>query len=177
MTGPPIFFEGWAQIVRVLVLAPCAYGGLIVVLRATGKRTLSKMNAFDFVVTVAFGSIFATAILNRDVTLAESLTAIASLCLLQFVVTFASVRSARLQRLVKAEPTLMWHRGAYLEAAMRAQRVSREEVLAALRATGAAGFGNVAAVVLETDGSFSVVKAGPGQPREALSNVGGGPEG
>lgn len=36
-----------------------SYAFIVFVLRLSGKRTLSKMNAFDFIVTVALGSILA----------------------------------------------------------------------------------------------------------------------
>lgn len=48
-----MFFDGWDDLGRLLVVGTCAYVGLIVMLRTTGKRTLSKMNAFDLVITVA----------------------------------------------------------------------------------------------------------------------------
>ena len=59
--------------------------------------------------------------------------------------------------MIKAEPTLLLHRGAFLEGAMQAERITREEILAALRASGAAEPAGIAAVVLETDGSLSVI--------------------
>jgi uncharacterized membrane protein YcaP (DUF421 family) len=64
---------------------------------------------------------------------------------------------ARFQSFVKAEPTLLLHRGRFLERAMQAERITREEILAASRASGAAEVGEIAAVVLETDGSISVI--------------------
>lgn len=44
---------------------------LVLLLRLSGRQMLSKMNAFDLVVTVALGSTFATILLNRDVSRAE----------------------------------------------------------------------------------------------------------
>jgi uncharacterized membrane protein YcaP (DUF421 family) len=68
-----MFFQSWSGLARVLVIGFCAYAGLLVMLRVSGKRTLSKMNAFDFVVTVAFGSTIGTILLSKDVALAEGL--------------------------------------------------------------------------------------------------------
>jgi uncharacterized membrane protein YcaP (DUF421 family) len=59
--------------------------------------------------------------------------------------------------MIKAEPTLLLHRGQFLEGALRSERITREEILAALRASGAAEPRGIAAVVLETDGSLSVI--------------------
>ncbi len=65
-----------------------------------------------------------------------------------------SVRFERFQRLIKAQPTLLFYRGAFLGTAMREERVTREEILTAMRGSGAAAPSEVDAVVLETDGSF-----------------------
>ncbi|HCX66031.1 MAG TPA: DUF421 domain-containing protein, partial [Rhodobiaceae bacterium] len=136
------------------------YAMLIVFLRISGKRTLSKMNAFDLVVTVALGSTLATVLLSRSVPLAEGVLALALLICLQFVLTWASVRSRRVRDLIKSEPALLVRDGVYLEKAMRKERMTREEVDAALRESGVAALSGAAAVVLETDGSLSVIESG-----------------
>jgi len=67
-----MFFSSGTTLIRTLVVGVLAYISLVLLLlRLSGRRTLSKMNAFDLVVTVALGSTFATILLNRDVSLAE----------------------------------------------------------------------------------------------------------
>lgn len=153
----PMLFDSWNGIARVLIVGTAAYTALIVFLRISGKRTLSKMNAFDLVVTVALGSTLATVLLNRSVPLAEGVLALALLICLQFVLTWGSVRSRRLRDLVKSEPALLVRNGMCLEGTMRKERVTREEIDAALRDSGLAEVAQAAAVVMETDGSLSVV--------------------
>ncbi len=152
-----MLFHSWADLGRVAVVGGLAYPALVLLLRVSGKRTLTKLNAFDFVVTVALGSTLATVLLSKDVSLAEGLAALGLLIALQFFITWQSVRSPRFQRLIKAEPTLLLHRGEFLDQALRAERITREEVLAAMRASGVASVAAVAAVVLETDGSISTI--------------------
>ena len=65
---------------------------------------------------------------------------------------------------------MLVHRGRFLERAMRAQRITREEILAAVRASGTAEIAGIAAVVLETDGSISVITDADGAAG-ALANV------
>ena len=138
----------------------------MLLLRVSGKRTLAKLNAFDLVVTVALGSTLATVLLSESVALVEGLTAFALLAGLQYAVAWLSVRSPRFGALVKSEPSLLLHRGRFLDGARRRQRVTREEVVSALRSSGLASPEDAAAVVLETDGSLSVVRATDG-PRGA----------
>lgn len=154
-----MLFQDWTSLLRVLLVGSLAYPALVLFLRVSGKRTLAKLNAFDLVVTVALGSTLATVLLNRSVTLAEGLVALLLLIGLQFMVAWLSVRSRRFSDLVKSEPTLLLHQGRLLEGAMRDQRVTQAEMQAALRAGGLAGAEDAESVVLETDGTLSVVPA------------------
>lgn len=154
-----MLFESWYGLLRVVVVAPFAYGGLVLILRGSGKRTLAKLNAFDLVVTVALGSTLATALLSKTVPLLEGLTAFAMLAAMQFAVAWLSVRLPWFNTLVKAEPTLLLRDGEFLDRALRAQRVTRDDVEAALRSSGVGDASGASAVVLETDGSISVIKA------------------
>ena len=161
-----MLFDSWMELVRTAVMAVCAYAALILLLRASGKRTLTKMNAFDFVVTVALGSILATVILSKDVALAEGILALGILILLQFILTWLSVRSQTVSDLVKAEPTLVFHRGEFLRQAMKTERISRGEILQAMRSQGILEQNEVEAVVLETDGSLSVIDASKDETKD-----------
>ena len=152
------FFASWSGILRVLLVAPLAYVALVVILRGSGKRTLTKLNAFDLVVTVALGSTLATILLSKSVPLIEGIVGLGALVGLQFAITWLSVRSPRFSELVKSEPTLLAHKGQLLEGALRGQRVTRDEIVAAVRGSGLQGLDQVESVVLETDGSLSVMR-------------------
>lgn len=153
----PIFFESWQALMRTLVLGVLGYVSLVFLLRISGRRTLSKMNAFDLVVTVALGSTLATVILSKDVTLAQGSLAFALLIGMQFIVTWTSVRQRWVRQFVTGEPALLFYRGSYLNTALKKARVTEDEVRAAVRTSGRAEMDRVEAVVIETDGSFSVI--------------------
>lgn len=154
------FFDDWQTLARTLLVGLMAYVGVVVLLRLSGRRTLSKMNAFDLIVTVALGSTLATILLNRDVALAEGMLAFALLIGLQFAVTWTSVRVKWIRRLVTGEPALLFYRGKFLARALQSARVTEDEIRASIRASGLLALSDVEAVVLETDGSFSVVEQG-----------------
>jgi uncharacterized membrane protein YcaP (DUF421 family) len=170
-----MFFDSYDDLLRVTVVGLCAYAALVMLLRTTGKRTLSKMNAFDLVVTVALGSILAATILNDTVSLSEGILAFVLLCLLQLAVTYVSVRWKPFARLVKSEPTLLFFDDHWLPVAMKWERVTKDEALAAVHAQGLGTLSEVRAIVLEADGSISVVqKSGaPGQLESGQSALTG----
>jgi len=152
-----MFFDNWGELGRVFVVGILGYLSAIVLLRISGKRTLSKLNTFDFLVTVALGSTLASIILNKDVALTEGIAAFCVLILGQFVITYLSVHSSTFQHLIKSDPTLIYHKRHFLKQAMQRERVTEEEVLAIIRENGHLSLEGVTAVVLETDGSFSVL--------------------
>ncbi|ADB40197.1 DUF421 domain-containing protein [Spirosoma linguale] len=164
-------FKGWESIGRVLFVGVLAYAGLLLFLRISGKRTLSKMNAFDLVVTVALGSTLSTIIVSRQTGVADGLMALALLIGLQYSVAWLSVRWPWFRRGIKSEPALLFHQGTYLHGALRRERVTPDEILSAMRQSGAANPADVSAVVLETDGSFTVISGSLSADMPSLQNV------
>lgn len=163
-----MFFDNWMGLFRTAAVGVSAYAALLILVRISGKRTLSKMNAFDLIVTVALGSTLATILLSKD-------TALALLIFLQFAITWLSVRSGTVSRLVKAEPRLLFHKGEFLGKAMKIEQVKKGEILQAMRSQGFSKLEQVEAVVLE-DGTFSVLRQIENGEANLLSNVSGDPD-
>ena len=169
-----MFFDSWIGLARAVIVSISAYAALILMLRLAGKRSLAKLNAFDLVVTVALGSTLATVLLSKDVPLAEGVLAFALLAGLQWGVAQASIKWRGFARLVRSEPRLLLRDGEMLDEALRDERVTRPEVDQAIRNAGLGRIEDVAAVVLETDGSFSVIaRDDQAQPLTALRSVQG----
>lgn len=158
----------WDSFIRIVTVGVLAYIGLLIFLRTSGKRTLTKLNAFDLVVTVALGSTLATILLNSQISLWEGLTAFAVLIGLQYLLTFTAVRLSWFNDLIKSEPRLLFLEGEFLKQAMRKERVKDIEIMQAVRNSGEGDLQNVKAVILETDGSMSVIT---NQTGSALANV------
>lgn len=152
------FFDGWTALARTFVIGTASYVLLIVVLRTSGKRTLSKFNAFDFVVTVAMGSALATMLLSKDTAVAQGAVAFVTLVGLQFVVAWLSSRSPRVDDLVKSMPRLLLYEGRVLHDALRAERVTEEEIETAVRQAGIARLEDAHAVVLESSGNMTCIR-------------------
>ncbi len=165
-----MFFDSWHNLLRIVCVGALAYAALILLLRLFGKRMLSKMNAFDLVVTVALGSTLSSVVVSQDVPLADGLTALILLLGLQFCLAWAATRSRRVSGVLKSEPRLLFFRGEFLREALQRENIEESGVLAHIRQHGLADLREVEAVVLESDGSMSVLPAG-GAERSTLANV------
>lgn len=165
-----MWLDSWPDVGRVLLVGAAAYAALVLLLRISGKRTLSKLNAFDLVVTVAMGSTLSATLLSADVSFAEGAAGFLGLIVFQYLVAQLSVWSRGFAHLVRSEPALLLQDGRFLDEALRHERVTQEEVLAALRSSGLGRIEQCAAVVLETDGTLSVLPAGE-KPPDVLEGV------
>lgn len=168
-----MWFDSWSDIIRVLLIGTAAYVTLLVLLRLSGKRTLAKLNAFDWVVSVALGSTLATILLSSDVTWSEGVTALALLAALQFAVAWTTTKLPGGRSVLTARPTLLLVGGVPLTESLTGQRMTMSELRQAVRASGSGDLTAVAAVVLETDGSLSVIPTAQAGDRSALEGVAG----
>lgn len=166
-----MWFDSWSDVLRVLLVGTAAYVTLVLVVRITGKRTLSQLNAFDFIVTVALGSTLATILLSSDVSWVEGATALVLLAGLQFVVALASSRLRRARAVITSGPTVVLRDGQLLHDALRAARLAESEVRQAVRSSGSGDLSQVGAVVLESDGTLSVITEGQMGDGSALSDL------
>ena len=151
--------DPFGPVARGIVLTFVAVLWTMFLVRLIGLRSFSKMNAFDFVATIATGSLIAQAG-TRAVwsEYLQALTAIGGVFLVQWLLARARQESDRIGRLISNEPVLLMDNGKFLEAAMAETRVSRSNMLEKLRSAGVTDVSEVRAVVLETTGDISVIR-------------------
>ena len=172
-----MFYDRLSDLVRLVVLGVLTYAFLVAVLRVTGKRTLAKLNAFDFIVTVAFGSTLATVILSRSISLSEGAGALALLAALQLVVAFLSVHSRGFAKVVRSQPSALVVHGRIQHDVLDRERVTVDELRSAIRQSRVVDLADVGAVILETDGTFTVLPEPLADDAWAVDGVTGWPAG
>lgn len=163
-----IFYNDAQTVLSTAAKGLLIYIALIVMLRITGKRSLSKFNIFDFVITIALGSVFASTLTSSDVKLAQSITAIIVLLGGQYLISQLALRSDGFEKLIKSDPALLFSGDSFNAATMKRERVTEREVLQAVRNSGAASLDGVEAVILETDGTMSVIGKSDGSAARAI---------
>ncbi|BDI60524.1 DUF421 domain-containing protein [Qipengyuania nanhaisediminis] len=165
-------WSDWPRLFEVALNAVLFYVFIVALVRIAGKRTTSEFNNFDWIINVAVGSLAASGILLKNVSTLDAVVAILCLAACQYVATLW-VQKTRIGSVVmKAQPTLLTHKGEFLWEAMKEARVSEEEVLAALRAAGEVENSDANWVILETNGKLSVIpRQDSGLEAEALQGV------
>ncbi|MEE4538726.1 MAG: YetF domain-containing protein [Erythrobacter sp.] len=157
MNEVPNVFSSVNRIAEVSISAVLFFVFIVVLVRVLGKRTTAQLNNFDWIINITVGSLAASGILLKDVATLDALAAIIVLATCQYLTTIWVRKTDLGSKVVKANPTLLTHNGEFLRDAMDRVRVSEEEISAALREAGVARKGHANWVVLETDGTLSVI--------------------
>jgi uncharacterized membrane protein YcaP (DUF421 family) len=153
-----IYFSDWERLAGVALSAVLTYIGVIFLLRVSGKRTLSKMNAFDFTMTVALGSMIASTVLSKSTKVADGLVGIGTLILLQLALTFVTTRSKTFKNLITSEPKFLVYKGEIRHKTLKRERISEEELHTAARKKEISSFDEIDYIVLETTGYVNIIK-------------------
>lgn len=157
----------WTETVMTIVSTAVLYAAIVAFVRLTGLRSFSKMSAFDFAMTLAIGSLFASSISGPDPTVLVALVAFSALFAGQKAVAHCR-RNAGFRRMVDNDPVLLMRNGALIDENMRRCGVTRSDIAAKLREANALSLDRVHAVVFETTGDISVLHGEPDQSPDPM---------
>lgn len=143
----------WAIIVRTSVI----YVFVVVGLRLTGRRTLGQLNTVDVVLILIIANAVQNAMIGPDTSLIGGLIAATCLLIVNVVITRLRERNRLAARFFEGSPVVLIDHGHLLEANLRRERISPEEVAEALHEHGVENVSQVKLCILEVDGSLSVV--------------------
>lgn len=152
-----LFFKDWPAVLHIFICAVISYIVLFIFIRISGKRTLAKLNAFDFVVTVTLGSTLSSMILKK-VPLVEGFVALITIIALQYLLAFLAKNSSKMEDVINSTPTLLFYNGKFILPAMKKEVITEEEIYSEIRKYRLESLEDVQAVVMELNGTFTVVK-------------------
>ncbi|MBY5959081.1 DUF421 domain-containing protein [Membranicola marinus] len=170
-----IFIDEWSRLLEILIITPLLYAVIILYIRIFGKRTTSQMNSFDWIVTVALGSLVATTVIDKKTSLLSGELAIFCLMFLQYLLTKTMLHSKTVKNVIRSSPRILVFEGKFLTDNMVTERIAEEEVYSAIREKGLSNRQEVYALVLESDGQFSVIKKSKFNDPFSLTGVQGLP--
>ena len=143
---------------RGAILASLALLWVVLLVRMVGLRSFSKMTSFDFVMTIAMGSLVGSAArVSEWSDYLQALAAMAALFVVQWASALVRKSSKTADRILQNQPVLLMRDGKIIDEALQQTRVSRDNLFAKLREANVLDPAQVRAVVLETTGDVSVL--------------------
>jgi uncharacterized membrane protein YcaP (DUF421 family) len=147
----------WEFVLRALLV----YGFLLITLRLTGKRQVGQLAPFDLVLLLVLSNAVQNSMNAGDNTVGAGFILVATLLAVNGLMSWLTWRSKQAEILLEGRPQILVHNGVVEEATMGAERISRHELMAAVRQAGASDLADVHVAILETNGRINVIKKNP----------------
>ncbi|MCC6471918.1 MAG: DUF421 domain-containing protein [Alphaproteobacteria bacterium] len=144
----------WELVLR----AALVYFAILGLLRLVGKRQVGEMAPFDIVVLTLISASASKALRADDGSITAAVIAIATILALNTGIALVRLRAPAIERLLEGRPTFLVRNSKVEEEALRSERMSRDDLMLALREHGCFDLDDVEYAVLETTGTVSVKK-------------------
>lgn len=132
--------------------------------RIMGRKLVSQMTFFDFIMGVSMGSIVANAVVGQEFTSISAATALIILSILTIASAYLHVKSFRLRKLINSEPVTLVENGTIVEENMKNIKLTINELMMKLREKNTFNLADVEFAIMETDGELSVLPKADKQP-------------
>ena len=148
----------WEFILRGVIV----YGALLVLLRLSGKRQVGQLAPFDLVLLLVLSNAVQNSMNAGDNTVAAGLLLVLTLVALNGLLGWLTARSKRMEAIIDGTPEILVHNGIAQEAVLRRTRISRHELMGAIRQVGLTDLSQVRVAILENNGRINVIARNEG---------------
>lgn len=143
----------WEFIVRALLV----YLALMVMVRVSGKRTISQYTPFDLLVVVLLSESVSNSLAGGDESIPGGLILAATLLLLNVIMALIASRSKKAEQIIEGSAVIVGRNGKWFEDVLKAQRIGNSELVSALRESNCE-LEDMACAILEANGVIAILK-------------------
>ncbi len=152
------------SIITTVIRTSVVYVLAIFLARSIGRKLISHMTFFDFVVGVSMGSLSANAMANSGGRGTFYLTALITLTILNIGTDYINIKSFKMRKLIDSEPVALVENGTILEENMKNTKMTVGELMMKMREKNAFSLADVEFAIMETDGELSVLTKADKKP-------------
>jgi len=136
----------------------------IFITKSIGRKLISQMNFFDFIMGVSMGSIVASAVVDKQFGAISAITALILFCILTIVTGYLSMKSLKIRKIINSEPINLVKNGKIIEKNMKENKLTINELMMKLREKNMFHLADVEFAIMETDGELSVLPKADKKP-------------
>lgn len=151
------FISGLDMFPEVLLGTVGVYAAILMYTRIFGLKSFSKMTGFDFLNTLAIGSLLAMTVSTAKPAPLLGALLIGLLYFINYLITIARYKSSAVESAIENSPLFLMRDGVILYENLKKAKITENELRAKLREANALQLSHVKAVILETTGDVSVM--------------------
>ena len=154
---------------EIVVRAAVLWLFIFLVIRALGRKELSQLSPFEFILLVVIGDLIQQGVTEQDTSVTAAMLAVATLAVLTVGMSYLSFRWRPASNVLEGVPVIIIRDGTMLRRVLQIERLTQEEVSDAAREQGIEDLREVRLGVLEADGAFSFVRFSEQTPEQERS--------
>ncbi len=141
----------------LVIRATVVFFFIFLVTRVVGRRELSDLEPFDFILLVVLGDLVQQGITQSDQSVTGTLTVISTIALLSVAVSWISFHSPRARLITEGEPIVLVQDGQPIERNLRRERITLADIQEEARQAQITSIADIQWAILENDGKISCI--------------------
>jgi len=135
------------------------YGFLFVMFRFLGKKHTGELAPFDLLILLIISETVQNGLIGDDKSVIGAMICASTLFIIMQALNYVSWRSRKASRLIEGVPKVLVRDGVPIDPVMEKEKITKQELLEAMRSSGCSNIGDVRAAILENNGKISIIKA------------------
>ncbi len=152
-----IFKTDWIEVLDVIIRSLLSLVTLFLVTKMLGKKQVSQLSLFDYVIGISIGNFAAEMTINTESQYMNGIASVVMFGLVAYIVSVATMKSIILRRYFMGVPTILIQKGKILEKNMRKVKFDMNDLLEELRNAGYFNIAEVEYAIMEANGKVSVL--------------------
>jgi len=151
-------------ILRTIIRSILLIVGLFIITKLLGKKQLSSLSFFEYIVGITVGDIAGTLAMDPDLSLRDGIASLVVWSFVPLAISTISLKSRAFRKIVEGKSTTFIENGNILEKNMRKEKYSIDELLEQLRKKSVFKVADVEFASLDSNGELSVLLKKAKQP-------------
>lgn len=144
---------------------------LFIMARLMGKKQISQLSFFDYIVGITIGSIAAAASVDRRIPALDAVVSMIAWTVFTLAISYLSIHSMSARRILDGTPLVLIQSGKIVEKNLKKSKLNVNDLLEELRLKDIFNIGEVDYAILETSGKLSVLKADEQKKTSLSANI------
>lgn len=130
---------------------------LFLITKAIGKKQVSELSLFDYVIGISIGNFAAEMIMNFDNNYFNGIVAMITFGLVAWLVSYFTMKSMFLRRVIIGTPTVLIQNGKIIEKNLRKMMIDVNDLLEQCRSNGNFDMNEIEYAIMEANGKVSIL--------------------
>lgn len=145
------------ELLIVLVRGFISFACLFLITKLLGKKQVSQLSLFDYVIGISIGNFAAEITINLDNSLIYGLVAVVEFGLIAYLISIMTMKSIVLRRFFIGTPTVLIENGKILEKGMKKVHFDINDLLEECRTSGYFDLNEIDYAIMECNGQLSIM--------------------